>query len=81
MFPIHIKIGNETFTLEIEPEYTISKVKKFVKHHTKNNKREIPVYRQRLIFRGVSMADDNTVSQYNIQKDSVIHLLIALPGD
>jgi ubiquitin len=40
----------------------------------------IPPFLQRLIFASVELEDNRTVSSYNIQKDSTIHLMLRLSG-
>mmetsp|Transcript_36145 Transcript_36145/g.41158 ORF Transcript_36145/g.41158 Transcript_36145/m.41158 type:complete len:670 (+) Transcript_36145:136-2145(+) len=43
-------------------------------------KMEIPLMRQRLIFRGKLLKDDSTLDSYDIEEESVIHL-VAKPDD
>jgi ubiquitin-like protein Nedd8 len=40
----------------------------------------IPPPQQRLIFGGKQMMDDKTVSEYNVNPGSVLHLVLALRG-
>ena len=40
----------------------------------------IPPSQQRLIFGGKQMTDDKTVSEYNVNPGSVLHLVLALRG-
>jgi len=43
-------------------------------------KEGIPPPQQRLIFGGKQMMDDKTVSEYNVNPGSVLHLVLALRG-
>jgi len=43
-------------------------------------KEGIPPPQQRLIFGGKQMMDDKTVSEYNVNAGSVLHLVLALRG-
>ena len=74
--PLRVKtLSGKTMTVEVEPDESIEMLKERIRAQEGT-----PPEQQRIIFGGKQLDNTKSISDYNIDKDSTLHLVLRLKG-
>lgn len=68
-------LTGRTMSLDVEENTSVNEVKRMIE-----SAEGVPHGDQRLIFEGKQLEDKQTLGDYNIQKESTLHLVLRLKG-
>lgn len=68
-------LSGKTLSMKVQGTDTIQKLKEMI-----NDREGVPVDQQRLIFQGKQLDDNKTLTDYGVQSENTIHLVLRLRG-
>ena len=74
-----MQLSNKTITLDVEKDETISAVKS--KLRAKEGYPALPQQNIKILYNGKQLDEDRTISDYLIEKDSVLHVRLSLRSE